>query len=66
MPELLSKNKDIINAYKKGPVEKLDAVKEVMREVSSSNELKEWGIEANTNPVNIDARVLPKPYLISD
>lgn len=39
LPDLLSRNKDLINQYKKGPVEKLRAVKEVMEEVASSSEL---------------------------
>ena len=34
MPELMSKNKTLVNKYRKNPTEKLDAVKSVVKDIS--------------------------------
>jgi len=44
MPELMSKNKTIVNKYRKNPTEKLAAVKAVVADISKKAELEEWGI----------------------
>ena len=65
MPELMSKNKTLVNKYRKNPTEKLDAVKTVVRDISKQAELKEWGIEIQPKPFSFSARILDKPMIVT-
>ena len=64
MPELMSKNKTLVNKYRKNPTEKLAAVKEVVADIAKKTELDEWGISLSPKPFSFSARILEKPLLV--
>ena len=65
MPELLSKNKTLVNKYRKNPTEKLDSVKTVIKDISKQAELHEWGINIQPKPFSFKARILDKPMIVT-
>ena len=60
----MSKNKTIVNKYRKNPTEKLAAVKAVVSEIAKKAELEEWGISIEPKPFSFSARILDKPMLV--
>ena len=65
MPELMSKNKTLVNKYRKNPTEKLAAVKCIVTDISKKTELNEWGIELSPKPFSFSARIIEKPMLVT-
>jgi len=60
----MSKNKTIVNKYRKNPTEKLAAVKAVVADIAKRAELEEWGISIEPKPFSFSARILEKPMLV--
>ena len=61
----MSKNKTLVNKYRKNPTEKLAAVKTVVNDIAKKTELDEWGIQLSPKPFSFAARILEKPMIVT-